>query len=106
MATRPKIQLSRLRDIGWSLWDPIGLRDVEGWKDGSGADEYDRYLIRVVSILRNGGTEEECRDYLLHIEAEHMGMGLRGDSRRRADETVAAIAEYMTSLPGEPLGLR
>ncbi len=34
MAKHSKIRLSRLRDIGWSLWDPIGVTSKnEHWKD-------------------------------------------------------------------------
>ncbi|MBB4630217.1 hypothetical protein SAMN04244581_04955, partial [Paracoccus denitrificans] len=50
IATHPRIKLSKLRDIGWSLWDPIGLLDPESpagrWDDEANlsfADEYDSY---------------------------------------------------------------
>jgi len=82
MSARSKIQLSRLRDIGWSLWDPIGLQISErSWKDNPAADEYDGYLLNVAGLLRRGGTEAKCADYLVRIEAEHMGMGTRAEER-------------------------
>jgi hypothetical protein len=34
-----KIQLSRLREIGWKLWDPIGLADDKGSPPEGCADE-------------------------------------------------------------------
>ena len=27
---QPRIKLSKLRDIGWRLWDPIGLLHEDG----------------------------------------------------------------------------
>jgi hypothetical protein len=47
-----KIQLSRLRAIGWSTWDPIGIRDPCENEDGC-VDEYDSYLLHVVSTLHS-----------------------------------------------------
>lgn len=47
MTTFPKIQLTRLREIGWKLWDPIGLADENGSCDEERADEYDQYLLHV-----------------------------------------------------------
>ena len=40
MADIPFIALSRLREIGWSAWDPIGLADSDCPRD-----EYDAYLL-------------------------------------------------------------
>ena len=54
----PKLKLSRLRDIGWSIWDPIGLMGSEqNWDDEDCrpfADEYDSYLIQAAGQLRRG----------------------------------------------------
>ena len=99
----PKIQLSRLRDIGWSKWDPIGLRDSAG--DGA-IDEYDSYLLHVVSLIRNSRSESECVDYLVEIEVSHMGMCVSADTRQRAIDTIVAINEYISTLPGGPLRVR
>ena len=53
MVERPKIRLSRLRDIGWTTWDPIGLLGQDQlWEDISYADEYDSYLLRAAGMLR------------------------------------------------------
>ena len=53
MSKRPKLRLSRLRDIGWSLWDPIGLNDFgDDWESVTFADEYDSYLIKVAGMLK------------------------------------------------------
>jgi len=61
----PKIKLSRLRDIGWSKWDPIGLLgDGQQWDD-----------VR----------------YLVDVEVNYMGLGPTGGAEARAKEVVAAI---------------
>ncbi|TNE32739.1 MAG: hypothetical protein EP349_00985 [Alphaproteobacteria bacterium] len=95
MKPRPKIKLSRLRDIGWSLWDPIGLLpDGDLWtnKDNSCfADEYDSYLLQAAGQLKQGVSDAEVIDYLMKIETEYMGLGERRDTRKRAEAVVAAI---------------
>lgn len=91
----PKIKLSRLRDIGWSLWDPIGLLDPnDSWdrKDNMGfADEYDSYLMNAAGRLRRGAPDQEVVDYLVEIETNHMGLEEKDDTRKRAQAVVKAI---------------
>ena len=99
MRPQPRLKLSKLRDIGWSLWDPIGLLSSDGpssghWSDeaNSGfADEYDRYLISAASQLRRGESHSEVVRYLLNIEAEDMALGEGQTYRERAQAVVAAI---------------
>ncbi|PWR24088.1 hypothetical protein DKG75_03135 [Zavarzinia compransoris] len=87
------IALSRLRDIGWSLWDPIGLHRCDG-----AADEYDGYLMHVAGLLRRGVGKEACMEYLVHIEARHMGLGISENTFQRAKATVQALDIYLASL--------
>ena len=91
----PKIKLSRLRDIGWTLWDPIGLLDPgKEWEDKdcvAFANEYDNYLVYAAGQLRRGASDAEVVEYLVQIEAEYMGLGERPDSQKRARSVVAAI---------------
>ena len=91
----PKIKLSRLRDIGWSIWDPIGLLAAgKRWDDEDCrgfADEYDRYLINAAGDLRGGRPDIEVVDYLIQIEAEYMGLGKGIRIRERAQSVVDAI---------------
>ena len=91
----PKIKLSRLRDIGWSLWDPIGLLSPERlWESDdcrAFADEYDSYLLEVADQLRRGASDAEVVGYLAQIEAEHMGLGTSDDTILRAHSVVNAI---------------
>ena len=98
IAPEPRIKLSKLRDIGWSLWDPIGLLDPESrpgrWDDEANlcfADEYDSYLISAASQLRRGTPRDEVVAFLVEIEIEHMGMGDNPSARSRAEAVVEAI---------------
>lgn len=112
---RPPLQLSRLRDIGWSLWDPIGLLDPgDTWDWKPFADEYDSYLPTVASMLRDGHSTEECEAYLVEIAVIHMGLGVdkQGNilpdeekaARDSAKATVAAILAYVAELDADYLG--
>ncbi|OYU14485.1 MAG: hypothetical protein CFE37_10860 [Alphaproteobacteria bacterium PA4] len=107
MTRNPKIKLSLLRDIGWELWDPIGLGlPGEGWPEDC-ADEYDSYLLQVVGMLNQGKSSEEAIEYLDWVRAEHMGMGPSTDVTRQAcAATVQAITAYLQTLPDDPLSVR
>ncbi len=119
---RPPLQLSRLRDIGWSLWDPIGLLDPgQAWTGHPAADEYDGYLSTVASLIRDAHPDKECVAYLVNVALVHMGLGLswrqalrfspwqgpvlklRGERRARkaAADTVAAIRRYVEELDAD-----
>jgi hypothetical protein len=99
---KPPIKLSRLRDIGWAEWDPIGLRDLDGgWETSKAADEYDGYLREVAGMLRANEPEESAVDYLVWGESEHMGAGIGPTTRLRATATVRAIKEYLNNLSNE-----
>jgi hypothetical protein len=98
-APQPRVKLSKLRDIGWNLWDPIGLLRSNGpfsgrWSDEANqgfADEYDRYLISAAYQLRQGEPCNQVVNYLVHIESDYMGLGEHHTSRERAEAVVAAI---------------
>lgn len=102
----PKIKLSRLRDIGWSKWDPIGLlADGQTWHDAdcqSFADEYDSYLLQAAGQLRRGASAEGVVRYLIDIEVNHMGVGPRRDAVARARDVVASLQadEALWIYPG------
>ena len=85
-----------LRSIGWSEWDPIGLNGSEGgWRFSDAANEYDRYMRRVLEGLESGESEESLIEYLVGIEVDHMGLSLTADTRVRAEATVAAIRDRL-----------
>jgi hypothetical protein len=96
METQPKFKLSRLREIGWRCWDPIGLSREESRPD----DEYDSYLMVAAGRLWNGASDDEVMAYIVRVETEHMGLGDVPGVRARARETVHALREYVTRLRG------
>lgn len=99
MQPAPQINLPRLRDIGWALWDPIGLLGPSGapmgrWDDAENlpvAGEYDRHLIAAATHLRRGIPPERIEADLVQSEAQMMGLGVGPTTRRRAKAVVAAI---------------
>jgi hypothetical protein len=93
MNARAKLQLSRLREIGWSRWDPIDLRGLEHASD----DEYDSYLLHAAGHLWDGASEEEVINYLVNVEAEDMALDGAPDARIRAREVVSALSAYVSS---------
>jgi hypothetical protein len=87
MSKHPKLSLSRLREIGWKHWDPIGLAGA----DGGIADEYDAYLLKAAGMIRNGAPDEATTSYLVQAENETIGLGMREDTHNRAKATVEAM---------------
>ena len=95
----PRVKLSKLRDIGWNLWDPIGLLSSDGpfsgkWSDEANqgfADEYDTYLISAAFQLRQGKSRDQVVRYLVNIESDYMALGENPTSQERAEAVVAAI---------------
>jgi hypothetical protein len=99
---QPKLRLSRLRDIGWSLWDPIGLlAKGANWEGLPFADEYDAYLIDAAGQLRRNAPKAVVVDNLVKIETDHMQM-TSADARERATAVVDAILNDrdLWALPG------
>src|SRR5438270_10407833 len=97
----PKIKLSILRQIGWDEWDPIGIRqfDTDDWRTNA-ADEYDRYILHVVSMLHGGQSEADASAYLDWVASEHMGLGPQNSEAHKASaKTVGAIVAYLRTLP-------
>ena len=88
----PKLRLSRLRDIGWNLWDPIGLLgENETWEHQPFSDEYDSYLIQAAGQLRRNTSAKDVIEYLVQIETEHMALGAASGKKQRAEAVVKAI---------------
>ncbi|WP_431374878.1 hypothetical protein [Pelagimonas sp.] len=54
-------------------------------------NEYDRYLLHAAGQLRRGASQEDTANYLMDIEANHMGLGHRQDAAARAKAVIAAI---------------
>ena len=96
MTPSPKIQLSRLCEIGWKLWDPIGLAFDGAAPNERCADEYDGYLLHVVGMILRGASKDEATTYLTSIESGHMGLSVLHEQAAAA--TSSAITDYLTSL--------
>ena len=102
MAHGPTIELERLREIGWQEWDPIGLRGSD-----CPPDEYDSYLLQVVSQLRRGASVKEAAEYLDRIGAEDMGLGSSTKaSSAAAVQAVTSIKDYLDAIPKGPIRVR
>ncbi|WP_231860111.1 hypothetical protein [Bordetella parapertussis] len=98
ISPQPRAKLSKLRDIGWELWDPIGLLEPGfypgKWDEEANrpfADEYDSYLLDAAGQLRRGVPRVQVVDYLVRIETQHMGLQEGPTTRDRAEAVVAAI---------------
>jgi RNAse (barnase) inhibitor barstar len=94
MTASRKAKLSQLRKIAWRSWNPIGLHP----EDPAGNDEYDSYLLQVMTMIGQERPRDEAIDYLIAIESEHMGLGLADSTRDRAETTVDAIRAYTGRL--------
>ncbi len=93
------MQLSRLREIGWKHWDPIGLANADGTWDEACADEYDGYLLHIVSLLRGGQPAEQAVAYLDWASSEKMGLGhLDGRLHLASVKTVEAVLSYLKTV--------
>lgn len=88
------MRLSCLREIGWSLWDPIGLKAVRAGCD----DEYDEYLLEAFRKLTLGDAVADVVGYLIQIEAEHIGLGSRASALSRATATSNALHVIVREL--------
>lgn len=91
------MNLSVLRDIGWSEWDPIGLREGD-WRDMDGPDEYDRYLLHAAVRLQRGEADDAVIAWLIEAETGHIGIAGGPTTQSRATATVAAIKAYVRTL--------
>ena len=93
------LHLARLRDVGWDVWDPIGLRTILGpWRDSSAEDEYDCYLLEAAERLKRLDPLSEIAEYLVAIEVEHMGLRPGASTFPRALAAVEAIKSYLATI--------
>jgi len=97
--THPKIDIGKLREIGWSLWDPIGLSDrKDSWKGQAFEDEYDTYLIKAAGMLRNRCSRGEVVDYLFWVETNVMGLCVgNGEAKLRE-----GLLQLVTAISNDP----
>ncbi len=87
-------ELQTIRDIGWRLWDPIGLNGHNG-PPPEAIDEYDSYLLEAVEMLREGKSLNDVIATLVDIESEHMALGEAPDTEERATQTVLELRQII-----------
>lgn len=86
------IEIDRLREIGWTLWDPIGLlREHADWRTRSFKDEYDSYLKRAVRRIVAGENEGAVTAYLIGSASHRMGLGEGRTIIRTSTATARAL---------------
>ena len=82
---------NRIRTILNTEWDPIGVpQDVD--------DEYDGYILAILTLLRGKPGVETIAEHLRSIEVERMGLG------GSPHDKLIAVAEALRGirLPEEP----
>lgn len=90
------LDLIRLREIGWTEWDPIELlRNRDTWIGQPFENEYDRYLIHVADRIIAGDNDDTLVAYLVAIERDDMHGGSSEVATKRAAATVSAIRKYL-----------
>jgi hypothetical protein len=92
------IDLNRLREIGWTTWDPIAfMRNQKTWIGQPFENEYDHYLIHVADRIVAGADDEELVSYLVRVECEDMYDGAIETEacRTRAAATIATIKDQV-----------
>lgn len=72
-----------------AAWDPIG---ITGGSETH--DEYDDYALHAYGMAVHGKTADEIADYLVNMEADHMGLGT-SPARR---EVCRAVAEKTIAI--------
>ena len=98
---KPDYKIDRIRDIGWTHWDPIGLaKHIDDWRELEWTDEYDAYLLRAFSVLWHGDNVHKATRYLLQFEAVSMGLKHNEDQQdgRHLEEVVQALRKYVQEL--------
>jgi hypothetical protein len=83
---RARTLQGKIKDILLHEWDPIGVGEMP-----EAQDEYDSYVPTIYSMLISHKPLNEVFNYLLWLEAEHMG--LTADRQR-----TQSIAEKLVGL--------
>lgn len=92
--TKPKLRLGKLRELGWSIWDPLNLLEPgDEWSETTFADEYDQYLIQAAGRLRREEATNKVVAYIVAVERDVMGLSPSVASNDRAYKLVTAIQQ-------------
>lgn len=82
---------TRINEILFYLWDPIGVRYEYGARD-----EYDTYANHVYSLIINGGDQKAVSTYLSRICTEHIGLENDADATEKIAELLFEIKDFLT----------
>lgn len=69
MKKRYKELYTKIDEILWSDWDPIGLNEIETVRD-----EYTSYVPYIVSLKMKGADVEKIAKHLFQLESVSIGM--------------------------------
>jgi hypothetical protein len=83
----------RIDEILFYIWDPIGI-SRSNWA----RDEYQSYLPKVFGMIMEKRPTTDIVDYLVHIEADHMGLERRPGIERRTEKVVTLLEEVRESI--------
>jgi hypothetical protein len=84
-----KAKLRMVKVILHWVWDPIGVRGLEG-----AVDEYGAYAPHVLELLERGSSDAEVAAYLRRVESEWMEL----QPHRDRSEDVAALLTQMHAV--------
>lgn len=70
--TKAKGIMNSIRKVLLNDWDPIGIKDVP-----VAQNEYDSYVGVIYRMIASQSQAKEVAEYLIKIEVEEMGLGLR-----------------------------
>jgi hypothetical protein len=76
-----------VRDLLMSEWDPINIKNRQGYED-----EYDAYVGAVyVKLMDEKASTEQIERYLLDVTANHIGIPLDANVAARCSQTAKAL---------------
>ncbi len=87
---------TRVDEILYYVWDPIGVSDVPDVRD-----EYTSYVPQVVSLLLKSTPKEDLADHLALIQRDQMGM--MPPDRNRAAYVAQLLIDTHDFVTGKPL---
>jgi hypothetical protein len=86
--------INALRELGWSLWDPIEILVTKTtWRGTAFEDEYDTYLIEMQNMARRGLQVEELTNYAINIVDEWMELGRNDEVEARSRNLAQAVLD-------------
>ncbi len=83
----------RIDEILFYIWDPIGISRSD-WA----RDEYQAYLPKVFGMIMEKRPTSDIVDYLVKIEADHMGLDRKPGIEKRTEEVAILLQEVRESL--------